>query len=387
MNNTQKKFSETAYNRICEVTLPIINSLASSAPNAKYTAQDILDVALTMSHDKSYAAPAIRAMKRRQANVMTGQRFLQLLGSRTSDDMLEVSLDMLEAAVKAMVDTGKLGGSHTVAIDVHLKPRYDKNKNPDLKGGQRKSGTNIFEGHMTAQVVSGKFHPTVSAYPIADGEPQAHFVGGLIENARRLGVNIDTVLMDRGFNAVAVIREVEVQGVHYIMPLIGNQKLYEIMKEVDRGTGPAVRPYTMTNKKCESVTGTLVIVRKKVNRRDKRKKRKQNKPLEIQDKYVAFLTNIDVYKPTELLKYIPKEYRARWIIETGYRSLEEISARTKSPKTSARLFLFYFSLLLTIFWLICQITQMPYWGPTPVMPLTDYVDCIYICAKEGRSPP
>ena len=88
---------------------------------------------------------------------------------------------------------------------------------------------------MTAQVVSGKFHPTTSAYPIADGEPQAHFVGGLIENTKRLGVNINTVLMDRGFNAVDVILEVEAQGVHYIMPLIGNQKLYEIMKEGNNG--------------------------------------------------------------------------------------------------------------------------------------------------------
>lgn len=83
-------------------------------------------------------------MKRHRVNIMTGQQFLQLLGSKTSDDMLEVSLDMLEAAVEAMVDAGKLREIYTVAIDVHLYPRYDKNKNPDLKGGRgRKAPTSL----------------------------------------------------------------------------------------------------------------------------------------------------------------------------------------------------------------------------------------------------
>ena len=157
--------------------------------------------------------------------------------------------------------------------------------------------------------------------------------------------------------------------------------------KVDNGTGPAVRPYTLTNKDGESVTGTVVIVRKKINRRDTRKKRKQTKPPKIQDKYVAFLTNIDVHKPAQLLKYIPKKYRDRWVIETGYRSLKQVRAKTKSPKTSARLFLFYFSLLLTIFWLICRATQMPYWWPALPTPLTDYADCIYIHAYESHKPP
>lgn len=70
------------------------------------------------------------------------------------------------------------------------------------------------------QIVSGKHHPTLSAYPIADGESQAHYVGGLLENAKRLRVNIDIVLMDRGFYAVDVILEVVEQGAYYIVPLL-----------------------------------------------------------------------------------------------------------------------------------------------------------------------
>ena len=61
-------------------------------------------------------------------------------------------------------------------------------------------------------------------------------------------------------NSVANILEVEKLDVRYAMPLADSTKLYDIMERVDPSTGAAVRPYTMTNKKGESVTATLVIV-------------------------------------------------------------------------------------------------------------------------------
>lgn len=49
-------------------------------------------------------------------------------------------------------------------------------------------------------------------------------------------------------------------------------------------------------------------------------------------------------KAMAALHRIPSEYKKRWAIETGYRTVNETRARTKSNSLSARLFLFYFTL-------------------------------------------
>ena len=106
------------------------------------------------------------------------------------------------------------------------------------EGGKRKNGTNRFEGYVTMQVVSHRDPVTISRYPIANGESQTHYLGGLIENALRLGVDIDAVLLDRGFNSVDNILEMESLGWSYVMPLKGSDRLSEIIREVDAGGSP-----------------------------------------------------------------------------------------------------------------------------------------------------
>ena len=56
-------------------------------------------------------------------------------------------------------------------------------------------------------------HTTVADYPIASKEPQSHYLEGLIENARRSGVSINTLLLDRGFASVLNMQEMESQDV------------------------------------------------------------------------------------------------------------------------------------------------------------------------------
>ena len=84
----------------------------------------------------------------------------------------------------------------------------------------------------------------MAGYPIASGEPQSHYLGGPIENARRAGVGIKTMLLDRGFASVLNMLEMESQDVEFVMPLPGNDKLYGIMQEYHDGKAGSVREYT-----------------------------------------------------------------------------------------------------------------------------------------------
>ena len=355
--------------------LPHVAHMASSAPNALYGPDDLLDTTLAMCSQNQFVATCIRAMVRHGARTMTGQRFLQLLGAQPPDHMLETSLDILESTIPALRESGRLGGPVRVGVDEVLLERYD-GKKPEHKGGKRKNGTNRFEGYITMQIVSHRDPVTISGYPIANGESQTHYLGGLIENALRLGVAIEAVLLDRGFNSVDNILEMESYGVQYVMPLRGSDRLGDIIREVDAGGDP-VREYTMTNGEGRQSVSTLVVCPKK----------NPPKNAKTADRYVAFITNVKVDDHRDLLRLIPRTYRKRWGIETGYRVLKQARAKTKSTRTAARLFLMFFSLAYVNFWLMYRRMLTDDTVPGTELPMTDYSDILWMCVTARGRPP
>ena len=68
-----------------------------------------------------------------------------------------------------------------------------------------------------------------------------------------------------------------------------------------------------------------------------------DKDAKIHDRYIAFATNLPRHRIHCTVKSLPEEYRDRWSIETGYRQIEQVRAKTRSRSFSLRLFLFYFS--------------------------------------------
>ena len=349
--------------------------MTSNAPNALYGPEDLLNTVLAMCSQNQFVATCVRAMVRRRAPTMTGQRLLQLLGAQPPDRMLEASLDILESTIPVLRESGRLDGPVRVGVDEVLLERYDAKK-PEHKGGKKKNGTNRFEGYITMQIVSHRDPVTVSGYPIANGESQTHYLGGLIENALRLGVDIEAVLLDRGFNSVDNILEMESCGVQYIMPLRGSDRLGDIIREVDAGGDP-VREHTMTNGEGRQSTSTLVICPKKNPPRNAK----------TADRYVAFITNVKVDDHRDLLRLIPKTYRKRWGIETGYRVLKQARAKTKSPRVAARLFLMFFSLAYVNFWLLYRRTLIDDAGSAAGLPMADYSDILWMCVTARGRPP
>ena len=179
MQRGEPQFSREAYGRPCAAVLPVIGALASPSPTTKYSALDVLNVALSQCYANDFVATSIEAMDKRGVKTMTGQRFLQLLGRRDPGDMLEICSDVPGAAVKMLAEAGRLKGSLVLAVDEHGIPYYGKERS-GAKGG-KKDGANWFECHVTMQVVSGKSPVTLSVYRIAAGESQTHYLGALME--------------------------------------------------------------------------------------------------------------------------------------------------------------------------------------------------------------
>ena len=179
--------------------------------------------------------------------------------------------------------------------------------------------------------------------------------------------------MDRGFNSVDNIPEMESLWMSYVMPLKGSDRLREILEEVDAGGDP-VREYAMANKAGRRSTSTLVVCRKK--------------NAKAADRYVAFITNIKMGNPGDLIRLIPRTYRRWWGIEVGYLVLKQVRAKTKSPRAAARLLLMFFSLAYANFWLFYRRVLISAGaGKAKALPIADYSDLLWLrIAARGRPP-
>ena len=69
-----------------------------------------LNVLLALCSKNKAVAPTIMMLSRRTKPVMTGQRFLQLLGNLPPDGMPELCLNMMDACTGMVVETGVLAG-------------------------------------------------------------------------------------------------------------------------------------------------------------------------------------------------------------------------------------------------------------------------------------
>ena len=68
---------------------------------------------------------------------------------------------------------------------------------------------------------------------------------------------------------------------------------------------------------------------------------------------LGFVTNIKDYKSRDLAD-LPKEYKKRWGIETGYRDAKRVMPRTISRNAVIRLFMFFVSLLISNIWMLSR---------------------------------
>ncbi|KAF5413934.1 MAG: hypothetical protein C5S48_10220 [Candidatus Methanogaster sp.] len=113
------------------------------------------------------------------------------------------------------------------------------------------------------------------------------------------------------------------------MPAILNKRIKKILRDFEMAEGmvPGVIKYKFRDE--SSPEFYLVIVPNK-NYNPLKREGKDNK------KFFVFATNIEFNSVKEFTKKIPKEYRKRWNIETGYRMKKVFKIRTCSKSFAAR---------------------------------------------------
>ena len=257
----------------------------------------------------------------------------------------------MSANLERLQSLGLLAGKRVdIAIDMHLIPRWDRKHGAELVRSKSKGKTGSFERYIAAQCIKPGMQMALALLHMPALEDTACYVRKTIAMCRRTGAKIGTVMLDREFFSTDVIRMLENLGVDYLIPCVNTANVVKAIEEFSSGERPAVSVFRIAKSKNDYVEYTMHITGRKKKSKKKKSKKKKSKSESCvekpEEKYIAFATNrpdIDV-----------KRYSERWMIETGFRMIENQRVRTRSRSVTVRTLCFLYSLVLFNSWVLAN---------------------------------
>lgn len=239
-------------------------------------------------------------------------------------NVLEIFQGMIRKNYLEMRRMYRLVGKVKVAIDFHDIPYYGKDNSKWVIRSKKKNGTTKFFRIGTVDIVKRGRRFTLAIIPINTFKSKRKVVEELIVEIRRV-VEIECILMDRGFESIEVYRSLNWMKKKWITPVKKNTKIVKVMDECAKN-GVWKTLYRLQCNK-DYVDVKLLIY-----------------PTEDGD-LVGFFTNMDVES-----EWVAKAYPDRWGIETGYRVKKEFRAKTRSTNFTVRLLFILMSIILYNSW-------------------------------------
>ena len=357
----------------------------SAAPNAKYGPEDFARCIIRSAEGGKNVASVVEARRyamreaKQKPDVPSGE-LLRLRTAGVSAQEAVGSFNRFNGAVVAELRrNGLLKGKIDMAADFHNVRRYDKKPKEELiRGGDKKSRTKMYcETYATLSCVVAGQRIIVGMIPYVPGQTHAEAVSGLLEICSGHGLEIDVLTLDRGFYSAAVISCLQEAGIDWIMPCPNTPHVKDSISEFDAGQRGERSKATITHTATDEREYDMKIV----ERRAKRKK-KDGEEYEPWEKYIAFATSdpeLDV-----------AEYAKRWGIETGYRQIEDVRAKTRSSRHGPRVFYMALTMMLFNLWIVIDALHRlacAVQGPEPAIPLRSALTAMLFFLQSGPGPP
>jgi hypothetical protein len=105
------------------------------------------------------------------------------------------------------------------ALDFHQRPFYGDPTTPGVRGGKREAGTDYFWTYATLCLLDRGKRYTVGLTPVRPGQTHEEAVVRLLEQARKAGVRLRYLLLDRAFHDAAVIAALQERDIPFVVPL------------------------------------------------------------------------------------------------------------------------------------------------------------------------
>ncbi len=301
----------------------------------RYQDADIFNVVIAAAaQERSIESVCGQLVRAPSANLVRGYLVRRLFGN-TEMDSLEAEIN---AALVQRLPPHLRQQRLQVAIDLTLLPYYGtEGVEPDqLRRGEAKAGTTRFHAYATAFVLQAGKRVTLALTFVYAEEALADIVADLLDRLDRLGLRLRRLYLDREFASVAVLDLLTARPFPSIVAL---PKRGERLKALLHGRTSYRATYTMVSHEDGALTFDLwVACRYAAGRRDKHG--------------IDYLPFAVVGKaPCELpVNRIADAYRLRFGIETSYRQMNRVKARTTSRYPDLRLLLVGVGFLLTNLW-------------------------------------
>jgi hypothetical protein len=209
-----------------------------------------------------------------------------------------------------------------VFIPYHGQPDKDER---EIRRGRAKHGTTHFHCYATAYIILKNKRYTLALTYVWGDERLLDVLKRLLARLQELEIHIKRLFLDRGFYNVGVMRYLKTQQIWFVMPVIirgkkgGTRALLRQQKKSGRAT------YTMRSPTDGTVTFEVVVVQIYLKGKFGQHGRR----------WYAFAV-FGVKGPP---RQVYDMYRLRFGIESSYRMMNQVRARTCSRKPSLRLLL------------------------------------------------
>ena len=286
------------------------------------------------------AAALLHGLGKSHRRAASGEWIRDMISRIERDRLMGAFNKKVGSQLDRLQELGMLAGRKMdVAIDMHLIPRWDRKHGAEVVRSKSKGKTGLFERYITAQCVNGGMHIALGVLHMPALEDASDFVRRIIRTCMDNRIKIGIAMLDREFFSTDVIRALNEMGVDYLMPCVNTPNVIRAIAQFDRGERMTVSRFRIAKTKKDYEEYTMIIT----NRKRKGRKSDSKKP---EERYIAFATsvpgiNIDLYSK-------------RWVIETGYRMIENQRARTRSSNSTARLFCFLYSVILFNVWILAN---------------------------------
>jgi hypothetical protein len=254
-------------------------------------------------------------------------------------------------------------GRQEVACDLHDEPYYGRQQSQDPQHpendpdywvcrGEACKGTTRFYRCATAYVMRHGVRMNLAVRFVHPRDSVTEVLKDLLERVQALDITIQRLYLDKGFCSSPVLRFLLTQpGLAVIMaaPIRGK-------KGGLRALCHGRRSYRATHTFRSAQNGELAvpvgIVRTFAQRRDG-------------SRALQWLAYVLLNVSTKPLRYVRRAYRRRFGIETGYRLMEQVRARTTSNRAIVRFLFIGLALLLVNIWIALHWIFLRHRGPGP----------------------
>lgn len=178
------------------------------SPNSLYDFMDILEAVLfTASQEKSVEECAARMRDLSGYKTPSADTVLRRLGKLSKGQLFEMFDAFVAHSIAKARRKGLLKWPVLLAIDCHDEAYYGKERPPEVKGTKKCKGTNYAYQYIVLDIVVEGQRFTIGILPVPSLIDANNLVKVLLKKVMPL-IDIEAVLLDRGFYSVAVICDI-----------------------------------------------------------------------------------------------------------------------------------------------------------------------------------